>query len=85
MLNYIEMIPCANLVGFWGHELARKLPRVLGILLETTLGSVVEIVLFMILLKNELYPVIEMLSRLDSCYTTSLSRFLLHSRWYKAG
>lgn len=55
------MIPCASLAGFWGHELARKLPRVLGILLETTLGSVVEIVLFMILLKNELYPVIEML------------------------
>jgi Ca2+:H+ antiporter len=58
ILNYIAMIPCANLIGFSGQELARKMPRVLGILLDITLGSVVEIVLFMILLKNELYPVI---------------------------
>lgn len=36
-------------LGFAGQELARKLPRVLGILVETTLGSVVEIILFMVL------------------------------------
>jgi Ca2+:H+ antiporter len=58
ILNYIAMIPCANLVGFAGQELARKLPRVVGILLETTLGSVVEIVLFMVLLKNNEFSVI---------------------------
>lgn len=29
-LNYIAMIPAANLVGFAGQELARKLPRVVG-------------------------------------------------------
>ena len=29
-LNYIAMIPAANLVGFAGQELARKLPRVIG-------------------------------------------------------
>lgn len=48
-LNYMAMIPCANMVGFAGQELARKMPRVLGILVETTLGSVVEIILFMVL------------------------------------
>lgn len=48
-LNYIAMVPCANMLGFAGQELARKLPRVAGILTETTLGSVVEIVLFMVL------------------------------------
>ena len=30
ILNYIAMVPTANLVGFAGQELARKLPRVLG-------------------------------------------------------
>jgi Ca2+:H+ antiporter len=45
ILNYIAMVPCANLIGFAGQELARKLPKVFGILIETTLGSVVEIVL----------------------------------------
>ena len=29
-LNYIAMIPTANLIGFAGQELARKLPRVFG-------------------------------------------------------
>lgn len=38
-LCYIAMIPCANLIGFAGQELARKLPRVFGILIETTLGK----------------------------------------------
>jgi Ca2+:H+ antiporter len=52
------MVPCANLVGFAGQELARKLPRVAGILIETTLGSVVEIVLFIVLLKNNEFGVI---------------------------
>jgi Ca2+:H+ antiporter len=46
ILSYIAMVPCANLIGFAGQELARKLPKVFGVLLETTLGSVVEIILF---------------------------------------
>lgn len=29
-LNYIAMVPTANLVGFAGQELARKLPKVFG-------------------------------------------------------
>jgi len=59
ILNYIAMVPCANLIGFAGQELGRKLPRVVGILSETTLGSVVEIVLFMVLLKDNQFPVIQ--------------------------
>jgi Ca2+:H+ antiporter len=53
------MVPSANLVGFAGQELARKLPRVFGILLETTLGSIVEIVLFMVLLTKDEITVIQ--------------------------
>ena len=44
------MVPAANLVGFGGQELARKLPTVLGVVLETTLGSLVEMILFVVLL-----------------------------------
>ncbi|KAL8690749.1 MAG: hypothetical protein Q9218_003870 [Villophora microphyllina] len=68
-LNYIAMVPSANLIGFAGQELARKLPKVFGVLLETFLGGIVEIVLFMVLLRknnddpasedyNQLIPVI---------------------------
>ncbi|QDS72952.1 hypothetical protein FKW77_008454 [Venturia effusa] len=49
-LSYISMIPVANLLGFAGQEFARKMPKVSGILLETAFGSVVEIVLFIILI-----------------------------------
>lgn len=62
-INYIAMVPSANLLGFAGGELAKKLPKVLGVLLETTLSSVVEIVLFMVLIHNDqggnLVPVIQ--------------------------
>ncbi|KAM7211082.1 hypothetical protein V8F06_013538 [Rhypophila decipiens] len=53
ILSYLAMIPCANLIGFAGGELAKKVPHVLGVLLETTLGSIVEIVLFMVLISRE--------------------------------
>ena len=52
-INYIAMVPAANLLGFAGQELARKLPKVAGILLEITFGSVVEIVLFMVLITKD--------------------------------
>ena len=52
-INYIAMVPCANLVGYAGQELARKLPLVAGILIETALGSVVEIVLLMVLVAKD--------------------------------
>lgn len=47
---YIGMVPSANLVGFAGQELARKLPKVAGVMLETTFGSIVEVILFTVLL-----------------------------------
>lgn len=49
---YLGMVPCANLVGFAGQELARKLPTVFGVVLETTFGSLVEIILFMVLIRQ---------------------------------
>jgi len=58
------MVPAANLIGFAGQELARKLPKVFGILLETALGGAVEIVLFIVLIAKDneerrLIPVIQ--------------------------
>ncbi|KAK3940679.1 hypothetical protein QBC46DRAFT_260518 [Diplogelasinospora grovesii] len=50
ILSYLAMVPCANLIGFAGQELARKVPHVFGVLTETTLGSLVEIILFMVLI-----------------------------------
>jgi Ca2+:H+ antiporter len=52
-VSYVAMIPSANLLGFSGQEFARKLPKVAGIIIETTLGSVVEIVLFMTLIAKD--------------------------------
>ncbi|KPI35580.1 Vacuolar cation/proton exchanger 5 [Cyphellophora attinorum] len=49
-MSYIAMVPAANLVGFAGQELARKLPKVAGILIETAFGGIVEIVLFIVLI-----------------------------------
>lgn len=49
---YIGMVPAANLVGFAGQELARKIPKVMGVILETTFGSIVEIILFMVLIST---------------------------------
>ena len=49
-LSYIAMIPVANLLGFAGQEYARKMPKVSGILIETAFGSIVEIILFIILI-----------------------------------
>jgi Ca2+:H+ antiporter len=46
------MVPSANLLGFAGQELARKLPHVLGVILETTFGSIVEVILFVVLVKQ---------------------------------
>ncbi|CAF3605365.1 unnamed protein product [Fusarium graminearum] len=47
---YAAVIPTANLLGFAGQEFARKMPKVAGILIETTFGSIIEIILFIVLL-----------------------------------
>ena len=52
ILSYIAMVPAATLLGFAGQELALKMPKVVGVVIETTLGSLVEIILFMVLLKH---------------------------------
>lgn len=39
-LSYIAMVPCANMIGFAGQELARKLPHVWGVLVEITYVSI---------------------------------------------
>jgi Ca2+:H+ antiporter len=49
---YVGMVPAANLLGFSGQEIARKLPKVWGVILETTFGSIVEIILFMVLISR---------------------------------
>ena len=48
---YVAVVPSANLLGFAGQEFARKMPnKVAGILIETTFGSIIEIILFIILI-----------------------------------
>lgn len=49
-ISYIAVVPSANLLGFAGQEFARKMPKVAGILLETTFGSIIEIILFVVLI-----------------------------------
>jgi Ca2+:H+ antiporter len=50
-MSYIGMVPAANLLGFAGQEFARKVrSKVAGILIETTFGSIVEIILFVMLI-----------------------------------
>ncbi|KAF2824144.1 hypothetical protein CC86DRAFT_371543 [Ophiobolus disseminans] len=51
--SYIAMLPAANLLGFAGQEFSRKLPqKAFAVVLETTFGSIVEVILFMVLLKK---------------------------------
>lgn len=48
---YIGMVPAAALLGFAGQEFARKLPTVAGTVIESLFGSIVEIILFMVLVR----------------------------------
>ncbi|KAL2159811.1 hypothetical protein VTH06DRAFT_1944 [Thermothelomyces fergusii] len=52
VLSYLAMVPCANLIGYAGQELARKLPHVLGVVIETMLAGVVELILFVVLIRR---------------------------------
>ncbi|KAK2030331.1 hypothetical protein LX32DRAFT_716993, partial [Colletotrichum zoysiae] len=49
---YVAVVPSANLLGFSGQEFSQKMPKVAGILIETTFGSIVEIILFLILVSK---------------------------------
>lgn len=56
IVPYVAMLPAANLLGFASQELASKLPRVLGVLLASTFGSLVELImLFVLLLRGDAY------------------------------
>lgn len=59
ILSYIAMVPCANLIGFASYESTRKMPKVLGHLVETTLSGLPEMILLLVLLFNEEYTVIQ--------------------------
>ena len=75
-LNYIAIVPTANLLGFAGGELAGKLPKVLGIVLETTLTSIVEIVLFVVLIiKDKSGELVEVIK--DAILGSILANLLL--------
>jgi Ca2+:H+ antiporter len=50
---YVGMVPAANLVGFAGHQLARKLPTTFGVLVETAIGSCVELILLTVLIQQK--------------------------------
>lgn len=58
-IAYVAMVPCANLIGFAGQEFARKLPHTFGVLAETSIGSFVEIIVFMVLLRDNQFHVIQ--------------------------
>ena len=54
---YVGMIPSANLLGFAGQEFAKKMPKVAGTMIETTFGSLVEIILFVVLIAKHREPI----------------------------
>ncbi|AEO67030.1 fe39b532-59b6-4bd9-a4a1-aa08bc3155c4 [Thermothielavioides terrestris] len=56
ILSYLAMVPCANLIGFAGQELGRKVPHVMGVIIETTLGGLVEIIMFIVLITRPDVP-----------------------------
>lgn len=59
ILSYLAMVPCANLIGFASHESTRKLPKVLGHLIEIILASMPETILLLVLLSKKQYYVIQ--------------------------
>lgn len=58
ILSYIAMVPCANLIGFASFESTRKMPKVLGHLVETSLAGLPELILLLVLLFHNEYEVI---------------------------
>lgn len=53
------MVPTANLLAFSSKELCRKIPRVLGVVIQTTVAASVEVILCLILLFKGQYQVIQ--------------------------
>jgi len=59
IMSYLAMVPCANLIGFASHESTRKLPKVLGHVVEIVLASTPEMILLLVLLHKKQYVVIQ--------------------------
>lgn len=57
--NYLAMIPMANLLAFSSAQFARKLPRVLGVIIQLTVTAAVEVILCLVLLFKKQYQVIQ--------------------------
>ncbi|PWW77895.1 hypothetical protein C7212DRAFT_350842 [Tuber magnatum] len=54
LTNYLAMIPMGNLLAFSSAQFSRRLPRVLGVIIQLTVASAVEVILCLVLLfKNE--------------------------------
>lgn len=77
ILSYLAMVPCANLIGYAGQELGRKFPHVLGIILETTLGSLVEIIMFIVLITRPDTPGIDYIQVIQAAILGSVLATML--------
>ncbi|EAQ88225.1 hypothetical protein CHGG_04844 [Chaetomium globosum CBS 148.51] len=77
ILSYLAMVPCANLIGFAGQELSRKFPHVMGVIIETTLGSVVEIIMFIVLITRPANPKIDYIQVIQAAILGSVLATML--------
>lgn len=53
VLNYIAMVPAANLIGFAGIHLSRHCSLAAGAMVKTMLSAAMEIIMFIVLPKND--------------------------------
>ncbi|KAL2127190.1 hypothetical protein VTI74DRAFT_11124 [Chaetomium olivicolor] len=77
ILSYVAMVPCANLIGFAGQELGRKVPHVLGVIVETTLGGLVEIIMFIALITRPETPGIDYIQVIQAAILGSVLATML--------
>ncbi|KAG0138836.1 Sodium/calcium exchanger protein-domain-containing protein [Tuber indicum] len=59
LTNYLAMIPMANLLAFSSAQFSRRLPRVLGVIIQLTFASSVEVILCLVLLFKSQFQVIQ--------------------------
>lgn len=59
LTNYLAMIPMANLLAFSSAQFARRLPRVLSVIIQLSVAAGVEIILCLVLLFKDQYEVIK--------------------------
>ncbi|RPA87643.1 hypothetical protein BJ508DRAFT_316665 [Ascobolus immersus RN42] len=59
ILNYLAMVPMANLLAFAAMSYSRKLRPAWGVVFETSMGSAVELILTLVLLFDNQFQVIQ--------------------------